>query len=187
MNPNLLQDRSLLHDRHRLSHKQISRLTGKEDVPLEILLKQKMQCLRLVNDFLEVPRWLRRTHFFSFPKRAFALLPHFRGLEIRISHDIDHLIGKDDLDHIMDVLTQHGFYIAEDYYWPQKAAQRKILFKTLHHIAFHHIKHSFCVEIHWGLMNELSVSEKKTEQLVAADTKRCFFHGQEFTVLNKNK
>lgn len=181
---NLLQDRTYLHDRHRLSHQQIDRWLG-ENRSKEFM-HEKLKRLEAVKHFLFVTDLFTQNKI-SFTSLKGPLLSYriYRDPAVRISHDIDILIEITAIVPVMKILIENGFHLTEGSVWPQKKAQQELVTSAIHHLSFYNNEFECCVEVHWILMQELPVSLKRQREIIAANLTEIDFAGRKFTVLTK--
>ena len=179
----LLQDRTYLHNRHRLSHQQIDRWL-RENRAKEFL-PEKLKQMEAVKNFLFVTGLLAKNDIvftcFKGPLLSFRI---YNDPTIRISHDIDLLIEKEMICKTVDVLTKNDFQMSEEMFWPQKKIQQDLFIKAIHHLSFHSQKLNICVEIHWVLMHELPVSPQKVQRIISENKTNIQFSGLTFAVFS---
>ena len=85
---------------------------------------------------------------------------------------------------VMDILTKNGFQLTEGMSWPQKKMQQDLFVKALHHLSFYNRELNTCVEVHWVLMHELPVTQKKIRQIIAENLTEIEFAGRLFPVFS---
>jgi len=181
---NSLSDRSYLYNRHRLSHQQIDRWLGenrsKEFVP------EKLKQLEAVKKFLLVTDLFSKNGIsFVCLKGPLLSLRIYGDPAVRLSHDIDILIGTKDIESVIKILFENGYHFTENYYWPQKKVQQEIIINIIHHLSFYNKAKDFCVEVHWILMQELPISLKKQKNLIESNRTEMDYLQRKFTVLTK--
>ena len=181
---NSLQDRTCLHDRHRLSHQQIDKWLG-ENSRTEFL-PEKLKQLESVKTFLWVTDLIRKEGI-SFISLKGPLLSYriYKDPTVRISHDIDLLVDIKFIGPVVKILTDNGYTPFEGVVWPTKKIQQELLLDICHHVSFVNKKRNSCVEVHWALMQEVPVSYKKQMEIIEQNTTEIEFSGRKFTVLNK--
>ena len=180
---NLLQNRTYLHERHRLSHQQIDRWLGEKRE--KEFLPEKLKQLETVNKFLMVTDLLTKNDisYICF-KGALLSFRIYNDPTVRISSDIDLLVEKKMIAPIVAVLTKSGFHLSKEMIWPQKKIQRELLFNAMHDLSFYNSELNVRVEIHWVLMHELPVAQKKIQQMIAENLTEIEFAGRIFTVFS---
>lgn len=175
--------REILHKRHRLSHQQIDRWLG-ENRSKEFL-KEKMQHLKMVQDFIRVTDLLRENEIpFTSLKGALLSQRIYNDPTVRFSHDIDILIDRSKIDATIKIFLNNNYNLTEGSFWPEKKSQQELIINNGHHISFYNKELRLCVEIHWTLMHTLPVSQQKIKKIVAQNQTEVFFSGRKFTVLN---
>lgn len=175
--------RQILSERHRLSHQQIDRWFNTNSGSL--YLKEKMDLLISVKNFLCVTDLLRENKI-SFISIKGPLLSYklYGDAAVRFSHDIDLVINFDELDFIIELLNEAGFMISDGIEWPKEEIRRKLLKKCLHHISLYNKKMHFCVELHWTILNEVPIKQKKLATIVVSNQTNMYFADRNFVVLN---
>jgi len=175
-------DRTYLHDRHRLSHQQIDRWLGENSG--NQFLPEKLKQLTTIKTFLFVTDLLKQNEIlFTCLKGPLLSYRIYHDPTIRISHDIDLLIDVEMINPVMSILTGNGYQLTKGVFWPQKKAQQEMYINAVHHLSFLNRELGSCVEIHWVLMHNLPVSNKKQRQIIAGNLTRIEFCGRTFTVL----
>ncbi len=179
----LLQNRTYLHERHRLSHQQIDRWLGEKRE--KEFLPEKLKQLESVKNFLFVTGLLTDNNIpyscFKGPLLSFRI---YNDPTVRIYHDIDLLIDKKMITPIVDILTRNDFQISEGVPWPQKKVQQELFVDTVQHLSFYNRKLNTCVEVHWVLMHGLPVTQKKIRQIIAKEMTEIEFAGRLFPVFS---
>lgn len=180
---NQLQDRDYLHSRHRLSHQQIDSWLGENRA--KEFLPEKLRQLKTVKNFLFVTGLLTKDNI-SFTCFKGPLLSYriYNDPTVRISNDIDLLIDKKMIIRVMDILTKNGFLLSEEIFWPQKKIQQELLVDYIKHLSFYNQELNIIVEVHWVLMLELPVAQKKIRQIIAENLTEIKFSGRTFSVFS---
>jgi hypothetical protein len=183
MRDTLLKDRQYLRKRHRLSHQQIDTWLG-ENRSTEFI-NDKLKQLELVRQFLHITDKLgnKGVPFISI-KGPLLSLRLYGDPTVRISHDIDLLIDKNDLDKTIALMLNEGFVFAHNFEWPSEKHRQELIVQNMHHIGFYSKKLDLIVEVHWVLSSKLPVPVKTLEKIVADNLTSITYAGRNFTVLN---
>lgn len=176
--------RDCLYYRHRLSHQQIDKWLG-ENRALEFI-HDKVGRLESVKHFIGVTDRLRNNGI-SFICIKGPLLSYriYNDLAVRLSHDIDLLIGSNQLDVVLRLLMDDKFTFVKGHSWPKEKVRQDLIIKSAHHISLYNNEMKFCVEIHWTLMNEIPIKQTELSDLISHNLALVNFAGREFTVFNK--
>lgn len=178
-----LKNRAYLHERHRLSHQQIDRLLGENRA--KEFLPEKLKQLEAVKKFLYVTDLLTKNDIsYTCLKGPLLSFRIYNDPTVRISHDIDLLIDKKIINKVIAVLSENNFQFTEGMFWPQKEMQQKLFAGTTHHLSFYNQELNTCVEIHWVLMHELPVTQKKLQTIITENITEIKFSGRTFTVFS---
>jgi hypothetical protein len=179
-----LQDRTYLHDRHRLSHRQIDRWLGEESG--QTFLPEKMKQLQAVRNFLNVTDLLRQNGVSFIPLKGPLLSFRIYGdPTVRFSHDIDLLVEVEMIEPVTKILYANGYRLSEGVIWPKKKVQQEMVIDSSHHLSFSNKELNLCVEVHWVLMPGLPFPIKKQKAIVAENLMEVDFAGRKFSVLTK--
>ena len=180
----LLQNRTYLHDRHRLSHQQIDRWLG-ENRSGEFL-QEKMRQLEMVHLFLLITDKLKENNIPFVPMKGPLLSLRLYGdPAVRVLHDLDLLIDKKHLEDVIKLMQSEGFEFANNFIWPKEKYRQKLIIRNIHHIGFFNRQNHLLVEIHWVLTSKLAIPVKKVEKIISENLTTTTFAGRNFTVLNK--
>jgi len=179
-----LPDRTCLHERHRLSHQQIDRCLGENHS--KEYLREKMERLEAVGHFLSLTDLLRANGIpFVWLKGPMLSLRIYGDPSVRYSHDIDLLIGPEQLEPTLKVMTGNGFLASQGEVWPREKIRRDLLLQNFHNVSLLNRELNYCVEIHWTLMHGTPVPQAEMAELVARNLTVTRYAGREFTVLNR--
>ena len=77
-----------------------------------------------------------------------------------------------------------GYQLTDGFVWPKKKVQQELLIGANHHLSLYN-KELECVEIHWKLIPNISVSGKIINAIIADNSQDITFSGRKFTVLSK--
>ncbi len=179
----VLHNRTLLHDRHRLSHQQIDSLL--DETHTNQFLSEKLKQLEAVKNFLYITDLLTKNKVrYICLKGPLLSLRIYNDPTIRFSHDIDLLVDKKKINQVIFVLKSNGFQFSEGMFWPQKEKQQKIFTSAVHHLSFYNREFNLCVEIHWVLMHEVPANQKRIEEIIEKNSTQLDFAGRKFSVLS---
>lgn len=181
---NSLSDRNYLHDRHRLSHQQIDRWLGenrsKEFVP------EKLKQLEAVKHFLAVTDLFTQNEIsFISLKGPLLSLRIYGDPSVRLSHDVDILIGDDKIESAMKVLSKNGYQLIHGEFWPSKKNQQELLISSTHHLVFYNQETNHILELHWIFIHEISISYKIQKEMTKNHITEIAFAERTFTVFTK--
>ncbi|NTW31276.1 MAG: nucleotidyltransferase family protein [Bacteroidetes bacterium] len=181
---NSLQNRSYLNRRHRLSHQQIDRFLH-ENRSKEFL-HEKLKQLEIIKSFLQITDILKQKGIYFINLKG-PLLSYriYHDPTVRILHDIDILIDKKQIERVMNILFENGYNLSEGAFWPHKKNQQELFINNIHHLSFFNKGNNLCVEVHWVLMHELSISKGKLEEFISVNTEEIEFAGRKFNVFTK--
>lgn len=175
--------REQLHERHRLSHQQIDRWLGKNSG--NRFLDEKVRQLEKVKKFLEVSRLLKQNGIsiisFKGPLLSYRI---YNDPSVRFSHDVDFLIGIENIDKVVNILLSEGYHFSEGAFWPEKKVQQDLLIRAARHLSFYNPEINFIVEIHWVLLQVLPLSRKKQKKIIENNLVEIEFGGQKHRVMN---
>lgn len=179
-----LQDRTYLHDRHRLSHQQIDRWLSEDSG--NTFLPEKLKQLQAVRNFLNVTDLLRQNGVSIVPLKG-PLLSYriYQDPTVRFSHDIDLLVEVGMIETVMKILFENGYRLVDGVIWPKKKIQQEMVIDSSHHLGFCNKELNLCVEVHWVLMPGLPFPIIKQRAIVAENLMEMDFAGRKFTVLTK--
>ena len=176
--------REILHGRHRLSHQQIDSWL-RENRSKEFM-SDKIERLTAVKHFLSITDLFRQAgvSFISFkgPLLSYRI---YGDATIRLAHDIDLMVEIVDVEKAKNILIEHGYYLMDGSFWPQKKVQQDLLINVGYHLSFYNKTLGFCVEIHWILMHELPFSFKTQKKIIAENLTEMDYAGRKFTVFNE--
>ncbi|MEA5005812.1 MAG: nucleotidyltransferase family protein [Rikenellaceae bacterium] len=177
-------DRTYLHDRHRLSHQQIDKLLG-ENRAAEFM-SEKVKLLEDVKSLLHITDLLTKNgiHFVCL-KGALLSYRLYKDPAVRISHDIDILINKDSVGQAADLLQKSGFDLSKGVIWPTQISQRDLILKNEQHLSFYNNSMKCCFEIHWTLMHGLAVTQNQLEKIINDNLVSESLAGRELTTLSR--
>jgi len=181
---NPLQDRTYLHERHRLSHQQIDRWLG-ENRSGEFL-QEKLERLNTVKNFVIITDRLRENSIpFVCLKGPMLSYRIYGDASVRFSHDIDLLLEMPDLERAISLMKESGYLIAEGIDWPTDKVRQDLMIRSSQHISLYNKELRFSVELHWTIMYSLTLPQKKVLELVKENLITMEFSGRVFTVMNK--
>jgi hypothetical protein len=176
--------RETLSKRHRLSHQQIDRWLGQNSS--KDFLQEKMRHLKMVQHFIAITDLLLQTKIpFTCLKGPLLSQRIYNDPTVRYSKDIDILIDKDQLDTTVQFFLNNGYDFTEGNFWPQNKVQQDLLIDHQHHLSFFNKEINFCVEVHWILMHNIPITQKKMKNIVADNLTEMSFLGRRFTVLTR--
>jgi hypothetical protein len=179
-----LQNRTYLHDRHRLSHQQIDRWLGEESG--QAFLPEKLKQLQTVRNFLNVTDLLMQDGISFVPLKGPLLSYRIYGdPTVRISHDIDLLVDVEMVKPVMEILYENGYRLSDGVIWPKIKVQQEMVFDSSHHLSFCNEELNLCVEIHWVLLPGLPFSLKKQSVIITGNLMEEVFAGRKFSVFTK--
>ncbi len=161
-----MQNRSYLHNRHRLSHKQIDILVGKESG--KSFLDEKLNSLTLVSEFLSVVKMFNsKSIFFISLKGPLLSQRIYSDSTIRTSHDIDIFIKKEDFNTVYELMIANEYKLCRNDVWPSAS-----------HIAFCKEGSKFTVDIRWQLFDCMHISHKKLSHIIDENIMELSFNGE---------
>lgn len=179
----LLNNRDYLHKRHRLSHVQIDRWLGEKRS--NEFVREKMKRLEHIHQFLLITDKLRKENIpFVCIKGPLLSLRLYGDPTIRLSRDIDLLIGKKYIDTVVKIMQAEGFSFGHNLIWPKERHRQELFLQSSHHLEFLNSKTHFCVEIHWVLSSKFAIPMKRVNEIMNENLTATSFSGRNFTVLN---
>lgn len=180
---NISTDRKYLHDRHRLSHQQIDRLL--DENLSKNYLHEKLKALELVRQLISLVDLLNEHNipFISF-KGPLLSQQIYGDPTVRFSHDLDILVGVEDLNRIQTILLDNGYEPGPGIAWPKDDRRKKYYTAINHHITFIDKKSGVLVEIHWVLLTDSPVSQKKISRIISKNTIRVDLGGRQLHVFS---
>ncbi|MDD2612310.1 MAG: nucleotidyltransferase family protein [Bacteroidales bacterium] len=179
-----LQDRTYLHERHRLSHQQIDRWLG-ENRSKEFM-REKMQRMETVKHFISITDRLRENHIdFVCLKGPMLSFRIYGDASVRISHDVDILIQMVDLIPAINLMKEEGYVMPNEIDWPTDKLRQNLMIKSSQHINLLNKNLGFSVELHWTIIHSLSLTPEKVQELLKSNLTIVAFAGREFSVMNK--
>jgi len=174
---NKLQDRNYLHKRHHLSHRQIDFFLGKGSG--SSFIKEKLLLLLLVSEFLSVVRLFNSRALFFIPLKGPLLSQRiYSDSTVRLSHDIDILIKREDFDIVYELMISNGYKLCNGDVWPKSKAGRNIMLNSAYHLAFCKQGSKFMIEIHWKLFKKPPVSSEKISRIIEESVIEISFNGE---------
>lgn len=177
-------DRTYLHDRHRLSHQQIDNLLG-ENRAAEFM-SEKVKLLEDVKNLLYITDLLVQNGIeFVCLKGALLSYRLYKDPAVRISHDIDILISEDNVGPAADLLLKNGFNLNKGVIWPAQVSQRDLILKNEQHLSFYNNSMKCCVEIHWTLMQGLAVTQNQLRKIIIKNLVKESLAGRDLPALSK--
>jgi hypothetical protein len=172
-----LHDRGYLHKRHRLSHRQIDSLLCKESG--KSFLEEKLNSLMLVSEFISIVRILNsKSIFFISLKGPLLSQRIYSDATVRISHDIDLFIKKEDFDAVYELMLSNGYRLCSGEVWPEGRSGRRMILKSAYHLAFCKEGSKFMIEIHWQLIDYIHISRKKLSHIIEENVMELSFNGE---------
>jgi len=179
-----LQDRTYLHERHRLSHQQIDRWLG-ENRSKEFM-REKMQRMETVKHFISITDRLRENHIdFVCLKGPMLSYRIYGDASVRFSHDIDILIQMVDLIPAINLMRKEGYVMPNEMDWPTDKVRQDLMIKSSQHISLLNKKLGLSVELHWTIVPSLPLTPEKFQDLLKSNLTTMTFAGREFSVMNK--
>jgi hypothetical protein len=180
----ILKDRQLLHDRHRLSHEQIDQLLGENRA--KEFLQEKMMRMASVKHFLDITDLLRESGIsFTCIKGPMLSFRIYGDASVRSSHDIDLLVETDSICKICELLGKANYELSEGIFWPKESFKQEMLQKCTHHLSFFNKNLKFCVEIHWTLSEHIPIRKEVADELIKQNIVIENYAGRSFKVLNR--
>ncbi len=177
-------DRTYLHDRHRLSHQQIDKLLG-ENRAAEFI-SEKVKLLEDVKNLLFIADLFVQNNIeFVCLKGALLSYRLYKDPAVRVSHDIDILISKDNVGPTADFLLKNGFNLNKGVVWPAQMSQRNLILKNEQHLSFYNNSIKCCVEMHWTLMQGLAVTQNQLKAITDDNLDTELLAGRELTTLSR--
>lgn len=180
----ILTDRQLLHDRHRLSHEQIDSILGENRA--KEFIQGKLTRLASVKHFLDITDLLRASDI-SFICIKGPLLSYriYGDASVRFSHDIDLLTDSNSLNRIFQIMLEAHYELTEGMVWSDEKYKQDIICQSTHHLSFFNKELKFCVEIHWKMTDDLPIRKKVVDKLLEQNLTTIDYAGRNFIVLNK--
>lgn len=180
---NLFKDRKYLHDRHRLSHQQIDRLLGESLA--KNYLQEKIKAMELVRQLIGLADLLNEHNipFISF-KGPLLSQQIYGDPTVRISHDLDVLVAVEDVDRIHTILLSNGYELGYGLLWPTRNEHKKYFSEQVHHIVFKSKVSGIYIEVHWTLIAESPIAQKKMQKLLSKNTTVNNIGGREIRVFS---
>jgi hypothetical protein len=162
----MINDRTYLHNRHRLSHQQIDRLLGEESGKKYI--NEKVKLMDFTGSFLRICDMLSESGI-SFVSLKGPLLSNrlYKDPSVRISHDIDLLIANDQIVKTINLLIGKGFRLSKGVIWPESEIQREFVLSSDHHLSLFSSSEKITVEIHWTLMQGLPLNHEQLLKIIS--------------------
>jgi hypothetical protein len=172
-----LQERSYLHKRHRLSHRQIDVAIGKESG--KNFLDEKLRSLMLVNDFLAIVRIFNSKGIFFVALKGPLLSQRiYDDATVRISHDIDILIRKADFNSVYELMLSHGYKLSREEDLPVGRDGECVMPKSTYQISFCRSGSKFTIDIHWQLFDYLPFSHSRVSRIIEQNVTELTFYGE---------
>jgi hypothetical protein len=180
---NYIQDRTCLHDRHRLSHQQIDRLL--DEKLSKDYLHEKIERIEMVKAFFLITDTLKK-HGISFINLKGPLLSHriYGDATVRYSNDIDILIAIEDLVPVMEILQKNGYSLNEGYVWPENKIQQELYLLAVHHLGFYNKDIKLLIEIHWEILSGISIPSRKLKKVISDNLTEIVLSGRTFKVFS---
>lgn len=179
-----LQDRTYLHERHRLNHQQIDRWLG-ENRSKEFM-QEKMQRIKIVKHFISITDQLRENHIDLVCLKGPMLSYRIYGdASVRISHDIDILIQMVDLIPAIHLMKKENYVMPKEIDWPTDKVRQDLMIKSGKHISLSNKELGLSVELHWTIVPSLPLTSDKIQYLLKNNLTTMTFAGREFSVMNK--
>jgi hypothetical protein len=180
----LLKNRQLLHDRHRLSHEQIDLLLGESRA--RDFIQERIKRMASVKHFLDITDRLRESGL-SFICLKGPLLSYrmYGDATVRFSHDIDLLVEMNAVSVVCEQMRSAGFELMEGDFWPDESFKQDLIRQSVHHLSFYNKQQQFCVEIHWRLTTLLPLPMDEANRMLRQHVTTTTFSGREFTVFTK--
>ena len=183
MNKNL-QNREFLFNRHRLSHSQIDRWLGENKS--KDFIQEKLKGLNHVRNFISVTDLFRQNEVsFVCIKGPLLSLRLYDDPSVRKSWDLDFLIDKNELESTIDLLLKSGYEFEEGFIWPDEEYRKELIKERNHHVQFFNRKYGFYIELHWTLTENLAVSDREIQKMVAENITTIKSHNKEYRVLDR--
>jgi len=179
-----LKDRTYLHERHRLSHQQIDTLLGENRC--KEFLKEKLSILESVKNFIAVVDFLNLNNIRVVSLKGPMLSNRIYGdPAVRLSHDIDLLIDKKNIEVCHNLMLSKGFRLSHGIVWPENKTKQKLLVSSLHHLSYYSKGLNCYVELHWELMHNLPVSWEVASGIIDNNIVETEFYGKKIYLLSK--
>lgn len=175
--------REYLYKRHRLSHVQIDTMLNEKES--KNFIGERIERLNGVKNFIHVSDLLRDNTISFIPFKG-PLLSYriYNDASVRYCHDSDLLINIVDIEPTVNLLKKSGYNLAPSAFWPQNKIQQELLISSTKHLMFIHHETKSVVEIHWSLLNEVAISDKKFQKIIQSNLIEMEFTGRKYTVLS---
>jgi hypothetical protein len=175
--------RNELRSRHRLSHQQIDKLLN-ESISKDYI-KEKLDAFKMVKEFIRIADLLEE-HSISFISIKGPLLSQiiYSDPSVRFSHDLDILVDRENVNKIHDVLLSNEYELGGGLAWPTKKSHQNYFAEQVHHIVFRNSTSGVYIELHWTLLSNSPISQKKFQKIIAKNTTTTSLGERKFRVLN---
>ena len=165
-----------------MSHRQIDDLLHENKA--KDYLDEKLKLLDFVRNFIQITDLLRDNEVEFIPLKGPILSQRLYGdPTVRISHDIDLLIGKSDVPRAVSLLRDNGYNINKLSYWSEDTNVQKMLETITHHVSLIHKKSRINVEIHWSLSFFFPISEIKLKEILNSNLTSLRIFDRDYIVL----
>ncbi len=134
--------------------------TGREFISEKVKLLEDVKNLLFIADL-----FVQNNIEFVCLKGALLSYRLYKDPAVRVSHDIDILISKDNVGPTADFLLKNGFNLNKGVVWPAQMSQRNLILKNEQHLSFYNNSIKCCVEMHWTLMQGLAVTQNQLKAI----------------------
>lgn len=174
--------REELHERHRLTHRQIDNWLGE---PKAVANQQEV-----ISQLNKVAQFIKLTDCFKHKKIPFIsfkgpLLSHkiYGDATYRYFKDFDFLVQPQHLTNMIEVLKGIGFQI-ENLNFPKQACKRQLWMQHENHVGLYQTSTHIVIELHWSLFTVDFLPKNKMQDLIAEQTTSMPFQNREFQVFS---
>lgn len=175
--------REQLRERHRMSHKQIDDFLHENKA--KDYLDEKLRLLDFVCNFVKITDLLGDNGVEFIPLKGPILSQRLYGdPTIRIYHDIDLLINKNEISKAISLLQGNDFVINEMSYWSEDQNVQKMFEALNNHVSLIHKKTGIILEIHWSLSLYLPINDSTSKKIVKENTVDFVAFNRKYKILS---
>lgn len=172
----------ILREKHGLSSQQINQLYGYTILPDNIV--EKLKGFELVREFFSVCDTMNSHNIAFIPFKGPVLSYRISGDAVtRSYHDLDLLIGLDDISKSVSLLRESG-YRGIFIEWPDSHSAQRRLIRHINHVTLIKPENMLIIELHWRLIKTPAVRDDRFNDLVKNNLSTLEFGGRSFKVLN---
>ena len=174
--------RSVLFNRHRLSHQQIDDfLLEKES---KNYVEEKVRNMMMFSEFLHITQLFESAQLEYISLKGPLLSYRLYGdATYRRCNDLDFLMSLESVTKAVQILKKEG-YKPVFYEWPDNKNRLRVVSNHTNQFFLHHPDKKTSIELHWKLFKYRIVKKELLTELVTRNTTQMIFQGRSFTVFN---